>query len=85
MLISKLIEGLTILEKYRDRPNGCKTGAEHGCIFGFATDRPLSEIDLQRIVELGWFQNVSLGGEEETQSDFDVTHYDPEQCWCFCV
>jgi hypothetical protein len=85
VITTKLIEGLTILEKYRDKPNGYNIGAEHGCIYGFATDRPLSDLDLARIVELGWFQDVDLGDDEETECDFGLEDYDPSKSWCYCT
>lgn len=78
-----IIEGLTILQKYRATPDSYHTGAEHDCIYAFATDRPVLEPDLSRLIELGWFQeNADFGDDEETGGDFAAKHYDPEESWC---
>lgn len=78
-----IIEGLTILQKYRDEPDGFHTGAEHDCIYAFQTSEPLSQEDLARMIELGWFQeDADYGDDEETNGDFAEKHYDPEESWC---
>ncbi len=76
MTTKNIIEGLTILEKYRSKPDGYNCGAEHDEIFGFATDLPLSEEDLARMLELGWSQ-VEFRGDD----DMKPTDYDPEDGW----
>jgi|JI8StandDraft_1071087.scaffolds.fasta_scaffold598636_1 hypothetical protein len=83
MKTPKIIEGLTILQKYRDEPDGFHTGAEHDCIYAFQTSKPLSQEDLARMIELGWFQeDTDYGDDEETGGDFAAKHYDPEESWC---
>ena len=52
----KIIEGLTLLQKYRTDPNGSHTGAEHDQLYAYETDEPVSEEDFNRLIELGWFQ-----------------------------
>jgi hypothetical protein len=76
-----IIEGLTILEKYRERADGYNTGAEHDQIFAYATEKPVSEDDLRRLVELEWFQPDVDCGED----DFTVNNYDPEEGWSCLV
>lgn len=82
MKTSAIIEGMTILEKYRDNPDGFNCGAEHDVIYVYATSRPVEVDDLKRLVELGWFQEaVDYGDDEETGGDFAVKHYDTEESW----
>lgn len=76
-----IIEGLTILQKYRDKPDGFHTGAEHDVLYSYATDKPLSQEDLTRMVELDWWQEVSCGDRDD---EFSVEHYDASEGWsCF--
>lgn len=63
MRTSSIIEGLTILEKYRDKPDGYNTGAEHDQIFAYAPDIPVSPDDATRLALLGWFQEGMQHGE----------------------
>ena len=81
MTTKKVIEGLTILEKYRANEDGSNTGAEHDQIYAYATEKPVNDDDLKRLVELGWFQqDVETGDDDE----FGVKHYDAEEGWsCF--
>jgi len=57
MRTSAIIEGLQILEKYRDKPDGYHCSAEHDVLYVYATDRPVSAVDLDRLSELDWFQS----------------------------
>lgn len=76
MTTQKIIEGLNILEEYRDKPDGYHTGADHDILYAYATDRPLGTEDLARMKELGWFQE---GHSEE------ACFYDPKDSWCAFV
>jgi hypothetical protein len=83
MQTAKIIEGMTILEKYRDKPDGWNCGAEHDVIYVYATDKPVAEPDLSRLVELGWFQTDPLDGDDEDE-DFTAKRYNHESGWeCF--
>jgi hypothetical protein len=75
MTTQSIIEGLTILEKYRTKPNGYNTGAEHDQIYAYSTDLPASEEDVNRLVKLGWFQEDS-GREGST-----FANYNPKEGW----
>ena len=82
MKTSAIIEGMTILEKYRDKPDGYNCGAEHDVIYVYATPKSVEPDDLNRLVELGWVQEeVDYGDDEETGGDFAAKHYDPEEGW----
>ena len=79
----EIIEGLTILQKYRTSQAGYNVGAEHDVLYAYATDTPVSPEDLARLIELGWFQDTDFGDDEET-GDFAAKHYDPDESWeCF--
>lgn len=78
MQLNKIREGLDIFARYYDKPDGYHTSAEHDVLYVYATDRPLSESDLARVIELGWFQEVEL---EEEDGDFHASDYDPEEGW----
>jgi hypothetical protein len=79
---SAVIEGLQILEKYRDKPDGYDLGAEHDVLYAYRTDRPVEQPDLDRLIELGWFQEeVDYGDDDETGGEFAAKHYDPEESW----
>lgn len=71
-----IIEGLNIFAKYYTKPDGYNVGAEHDVIYAYATDNVISEEDLNRLVELGWHQEVDTGDD-----DFEAKHYDPEEGW----
>lgn len=77
MRTKDIIEGLQILQKYRDDQDGFDCGAEHDVFYVYATDRPVESSDIDRLIELGWFQEVSYGDDDE----FAAKHYDPEESW----
>jgi len=80
MKTAAIIEGLTILEKYRKKPNGFNCGAEHDVLYAYKTDRPVGADDLVRLIDLGWFQEEVDSGDD----DFAAEYYDPEESWaCF--
>lgn len=72
-----IVEGIQILAKYRDKP-GWDLGAEHDVIYCFNTDRPVTPEDLQRLVDLGWFQEDA---DYDPSDGFKVENYDPEESW----
>ena len=80
MKTSAIIEGLTILEKYRDKPDGFNCGAEHDALYAYATDTPVGESDMARLIKLGWFQEGADYGDED-DDEFAAKHYDPEESW----
>lgn len=81
MKTKDIIEGLLILEKYRDNVDGYNTGAEHDELFAYPTDRPVEQPDLDRLIELGWRQ---YGADIDEDEEFSAKHYDIEESWqCF--
>jgi hypothetical protein len=84
MTTTAIIEGLTILEKYRDEADGFNCGAEHDVVYAYATDRPVAIADLHRLVELGWLQDdANFVDDEETGGNFATKHYAPEEAWMY--
>lgn len=80
MRTTAIIEGLTILEKYRDKTGGFNTNADHDVLYAHRTDRPVEAKDLARLIELGWFQDEVSCDDEK----FAAKHYDPGKGWtCF--
>lgn len=76
MKTSNIIEGLTILQKYRDK-DAHDCGADHDVIYAYPTTRPVEQPDLDRVIELGWRQDVRTQEDE----DFNASYYDPEESW----
>lgn len=76
MKLQNFIEGLKILQKYFNDPNGYHLGAEHDQIYVYATNNPLSEEDINKLLELGWFQDEN----DIIDGECDQT-YNPESSW----
>ena len=74
----ELIEGLQILQQYRDKPNGFDIGADHDVIYAYRTDRPLSAEHILRLIELGWHQEHD---ERNYNDDFALKDYRQEESW----
>ena len=79
MKTKSIIEGLTILNKYYDDPDGWHTGADHEILYARATDKPVSPEDVARLVELKWFQ------PEVPMDDDDNRVYVPGEGWAAYV
>jgi hypothetical protein len=74
MKLSELIDGLNILRSYY-KGDGFHFGCEHDQFYAYATDKPLTGEDVQKIRDLGWFQ---------PELDDDAP-YDPAEGWsAFC-
>ena len=72
MNLKNFIEGVTTLTKYCDQ-DSYQIGAGHDQFYFYATARPVSKEDYERLIELGWFQPDIRGDE-----------YDPVEGWsCF--
>lgn len=75
MKTTDLIKGLQILQPYYSN-TGYNTGAEHDVIYAYATDAPLTDDDIAKMIELGWIQEDAEYGDEFTAAD-----YDAEESW----
>jgi len=72
-----IIEGLSILQRYRTGQFGYDVSAEHDVIYAHKTDRPVGPDDLKRLVQLGWFQEDA----DYPDGEFGVEHYAPDESW----
>lgn len=73
MNLNNFLEGVNILRPYYNDPNGYHLGADHDIIYLYTTDKPLSPEAVQKMLDLGWFQESS---PEE---------YNPEEGWAAFV
>lgn len=74
MKLSNFIEGLKTLQPYYKDGDGCHIHAEHDQFYAYAPERPLTPEDVQKMIDLGWFQ-------PEDGLDSDGGEYDPENGW----
>lgn len=56
MDVKNFLEGMHTLRPYYTHPDGYNMGAEHDIIYMYATNKPLTESDVQKMFALGWFQ-----------------------------
>lgn len=70
MNLKNLVEGIEILRKHFDNPDGYHLGAEHDQVYIYATDKPLDAENVTALRSLGWFQ-------PDTSED----DYAPEESW----
>lgn len=77
MTLSGVREGLEILSRYY-AGDGYHLSADHDVIYASATDKILSEADLDRMVQLGWHQEI------DEDVDFSPRFYRQDEAWrCF--
>ena len=74
MKLSNFVEGLKTLQPYYKDGDGYHIGAEHDQFYAYQTDNPLTPEDVQKMINLDWFQP-----EGGINSDGGV--YDPENGW----
>lgn len=79
MTTKEVIEGLEILRPYYDKPDGHNIGADHDVIYAYATQRPLSDADVERMIALGWHQEHDGRGDYE--EDMTLKDYRMEESW----
>ena len=78
MKTKNIIDGLLILQPYYDKQDGYHSGAEHDELYAYATDRPLSDKDVEKMIALGWHQEYD---ERDYEKDFSLSDYRPEETW----
>lgn len=71
MKLSNFIEGLKILQPHYEGGDGYHIGAEHDQFYAYATATPLTDAEVTRMRELGWFQPDMPA----------VSPYAPEEGW----
>jgi hypothetical protein len=76
MKLMNLVEGLQILAPFYEGGDGYHIGAEHDTFFAYSTDKPLPSAAVERLVELGWFQEDAVYEDE-----FKAENYNAEEGW----
>jgi hypothetical protein len=56
MKLGAFIDGLQTLRPYYKGGDGYHIDCEHDQFYARATDEPMSDVDVARMRELGWFQ-----------------------------
>jgi len=79
MNMSDFLAGIAILRTHYVTPDGYNLGAEHDVIYAYSTDTPLSDEEVKKMRELGWFQEDVERDEEENAL------YDSEEGWAAYV
>jgi len=72
-----IIEGLQILLPFYDNQDGFHNGAEHDAFYAYATEKPLTDEALGKMIALGWFQEDVA----PTDHDFSKSDYSPDDGW----
>lgn len=70
-----IIAGITTLAHYRDKTDGFDIGADIDEIHARATDKPLSEANVAKMLALGWFQRNGADADNPDAA------YDPTEGW----
>jgi hypothetical protein len=78
MKTRNIIEGLKTLEPYYANPGGYNCGANHDVIYGYPTDKPLTDDDVKTMIDLGWHQEYD---ERDYNEDFSVKDYRSDESW----
>ena len=74
-----IIEGMKLLLNYFNSQDGYNAGCEHDELRVYATDKPLTDVDVQKMIDLGWHQEHD--GRGDYSEDFALSHYRPEEAW----
>lgn len=64
MNLKNFLEGVAIISKYYDNPEGYHIGADNDQIYLYATDNAITEEDISTLRDLGWFQ-PEVGTDDE--------------------
>ena len=81
MDLKRFIDGIEIIRRYYNKPDGHHISAEHDAFFLYPTDRLLSADDLAAVVALGWLQEgVDF---DEAKDDLTAAYMPGEGWYCF--
>ena len=78
METKNIIAGLQTLMPFYKDPDGYHVGAEHDELCAYATDNPLSDEALDKMIELGWHQEHD---ELDNDEDFSRKDYRHDEGW----
>jgi hypothetical protein len=79
MRTQDIVAGINLLLHYYDTPDGFHISCKHDELRMYATSRPLTEDDLDKIISLGWHQEHD--GRGDYSEDFAPKHYMSDACW----
>ena len=74
-----ILSGISLLMTYFDDQEGYNVGCEHDELRVYATDRPLTDEDVQKMIDLGWHQEHD--GRGDYSEDFALEHYRIDEAW----
>ena len=77
-----IIQGLLILNQYYDENNKYTISAEHDVLYAGATDTPLPEGTILKMIELDWHQEHD---DRDYGEDFMLDDYRPDEPWVVYV
>lgn len=78
MTTNNIIQGLQILRPFYKKPDGYNCGANHDVIYGYATDSPLPEECILKMIELGWHQEYD---GRDYGEEFSLKDYREDESW----
>ena len=73
-----IILGLQTLMPFYNDQNGFNTSTDRDLLFCYPTDKPLSDEALDKMIELGWFQDHP---ERNYKEDYSRKDYRPDETW----
>lgn len=76
MNTKNFIEGITLLQSYRSNQDDYYLHAENDIIYIHPTDARIITSDVNKLLNLGWYQE-HFTGEEETWAE----QYNPKEGW----
>lgn len=81
MGLKNLLDGIEILRKYYNNPDGYNMAAEHDIFYMYSTDRPIINDDLMTLISLDWIQEENV----DENGDFTIENYSSDEGWAFYV
>ena len=84
MKFSNFIDWLNILKKYYKKIDGYHIGVEHDQFYAYETDFPITPEDVQKLLDLGWFQLELIQIDGGTVIDCGAAvgaEYNPKATW----
>lgn len=80
MTTDELIKGLQILQPYYDNPGEFNTGTGYDVVYAYPTNKPVSEEDILKMVELDWDQEHDY---DEGEDELSLSDYRQDESWVF--
>ena len=78
MSTKQLIEGLQTLQPFYDKPDGYNVGANHDMVYAYATNKPLTDEAIEKMISLTWHQEYD---GRDYGKDFSKEDYRDDETW----